>query len=496
MATYNAPPDNYILEVIDWLRGDVYPNMLNEPFNDRAMAVWVAGSRGYIAIWQTNGHNDDPPTKHADAMAQVLRNINNTKNPPSQEERPLNGQLQVEGLTFRDNLGYVLPVLCHFGEAFAAYARGRRADVLAELRAIKDAGYHGIRFWDVLGYHDKSHPSEPVWTAWHNRGVSPVGFTSYSGEWVNPHDRYYDELASFLRDVRALGLKVHHSRGDLNGFTWDQIKQHVQLVGEVQKAVGLDVVMVNEACNESWQNGVPNPDHLKELCRLMPPSTIRGTSCADDGYGGETPEALNRLKFQVAMIHGYRGGESVNRIAHIHALYNTLAEAGVPGWQGEPAGPDSSVQTEGNVEALCLMAAMALSVKQGWVNHPANGAFWNGTMTASPGFWEVPRVAGLLPRDIMTWDVIHGGDRFRGTRVFAAPTTHDWRVDQMFKPGTRQFQAIVYGKPGTYRVPVERSFNGVIIHPVTQEKHPLLLNAPGTIDIAFDRGRIIQGELL
>jgi len=497
MATnYNAPPDNFILDVISWLRDDIYPNLLNETFDDRAMAVWVAGSRGYIATWQQNGMEHDPQAKHDDAKQRVLTAINNTKNPPSQVERGISGQLQVDGLGFRDHLGPVLPLLCHFGEAFSAWVHHRRDDVRAELRVIKDAGYLGIRFWDVLGYHDRNRPGEPSWTAWAGKAVTPVGFTAWSGARVDATPNYYTQLSEFLGVVKELGLLVHHSRGDLNGMTWQQIVDHVTLVGSVQRAVGLEVVAVNEALNEAWQNGVPEPEKLKELCRLMPSATIRGTSAGDDGYGGETPEMLNKMKFQVAMIHGYRGGESVNRIAHIHALYQTLVDAGVPGWQGEPAGPDSSVATEGNVEALCLMAAMALSVKQGYVNHPANGAFWKSTMTQSPGFWEVPKVVKLLPVDIMSWNVIHGGDRFRGTRVFAAPPTHDWRVDQMFKPDSRQFQAILYGKPGTYHVPVERSCKVEIIHPVTHERHGFVLEKGQSWAVSFERGRLIQGELL
>lgn len=486
--TYNGPPDNFILDIFSWLRNEIYPGLLNETFDDRAAAVWVCGSRGYISIWQTNGLDHDPEAKHQDAKQKLYTNINNTKNPPPPTEaRRLFGLLRVDGLSFRDAAGPVLPMFCHFGEAFSAFVR-RPDSVRQELDTIAQVGYQGIRFWDVLGYWD---------SAWKGKEVSPVAFINHSGTRVDATTGYYSRLAEFLRECQSRGLKVHHSRGDQNSWTWDQIAHHIRQVGVVQSAVGLDLIALNEASNESWQNGIPQASRLHQLCDLMPDGPIKATSAPDDGYGGETPEGLAPFKRDVAIIHGYRGGVSHNRIAHIQAMYQTLPNAGVPGWQGEPAGPGAGVTVgqESNVEALCLMAAMALSTRQAWTYMSSHGVFWNGPLMDMPGFREVARIPKLIDPTITSWILSHGGDRFRGTRVLVANGDGTLRCDSAFQPGTARFQTIVYGDPGMHHIPVERAFSGHVINPVTHERRSISLNPGQTFSVGFERGVIIQGEV-
>ena len=156
--------------------------------------------------------------------------------------------------------------------------------------------------------------------------------------------------------------------------------------------------------------------------------------------------------------------------------------------------PTITVGQENNVEALCLMAAMALSTHQAWNYMSSNGVFWNGSISTMPGFYEVPRVASVVPRDIGNgWDIFHGGERFRDKRILVANSTGTLRCDHMLNGN--QFQVIAYGTQGTWSIPVSRSFDGVIIRPATLQQEPVARSGGGVLDISFERGFILQGKL-
>jgi hypothetical protein len=205
----------------------------------------------------------------------------------------------------------------------------------------------------------------------------------------------------------------------------------------------------------------------------------------------------------VHVVHAYRGGESHNRIGHIHAVGLTLQDRNRPGWQGEPpgAGEGVSVGREEHPEALCLLAAMGLATRQAWVYMSGHGVFWNGPIAAMTGFRQVARVPALLPPDVMTWRrIIHGGETHRGRRVLVAHPGLEraplpfYRADHVLHDDGR-FVCVLYGEPGTYRVPVERSFEGEIITPHTGERHPFRGDAGQHVGVAFERGRIIVGRV-
>jgi hypothetical protein len=520
----DRPPDDLILDILNWLQFEIYPGLLQEPWTARAEAVWVAGVRGFVGMWEEGYARELVGRERLEACRQELyRRISAVKFRPEPQptpERPpiagpighrrVVGQLRRSGQVFLDDAGPVLPVLCHFGEAFSAYVR-RPDAVRAELDDILATGYHGIRFWDVLGYYDQNRPGEANrWSAWAGREVTPVAFTAFSGRRIEPTPQYYEQLEAFLRECRDRGLVVQHSRGDLNAWTWDAIQAHASRVGSIQRQVGLDTIAVNEACNEAWQNGVPEPAKLRTIIdRIGNQQVLDGSSAADDQYGGELPESVRRFTTDIGMgvhiVHGHRGGSSINRIGHIHALgYETLPQAGVPGWQGEPAGPGDgvSVGREEHAEALCLMAAVALCTRQAWVYMSGHGVFWNGPLSSMTAYREVARVPALLPPDIMTWPrIIHGGETFRnrGRVLVAHPGGNApgdfYRADHVLHADGRQFVAIVYaGQAGEYQLPVERSFEGEIITPTTGARHPFSGQAGKTVTIACERGRIIVGR--
>lgn len=492
------PPDDLTLSVKEWLKNEIYPGLLQEPWTDRADAVWVSGSGGWIGLWASGLGSHLPPLERMEFIKhELFRRIERVKFRPPVTPALISGQLRVEGLGFRDDNGPVKPLLCHFGEAFSAFVRRPEA-VLKELDLIRSAGYHGIRFWDVLGFYDQNRPGDPnPWTAWAGREVTPIGFRQFSGAWVEPTPLYYERLAEFLGELAQRGLVAHHSRGDLNTWPWDQILMHCRRVGEIQRSVGASTIALNESLNEAFQNGVPEEGRLKEMGLALGDHAIRGTSSGDDGYGGETPDELNRLKWDVAIIHGFRGGDTHNRIGHIHAVgYETLPHSGVPGWQGEPAGPGSgvSVGREESEEGLILMAGMAHLTHQAWVFMSGYGVFWDGSIGNMKGFWAVPKILDLLPPDIMQWpEIIHGGERWRGKRIFVAPPDGSLRCDFALKG--EEFVGMIYGRPGRHDVPVEKRCQIEIIHPVSGVVEEMQVNPGDVLELDFERGRIIRGKL-
>jgi hypothetical protein len=446
---------------------------------------------------------------HADAVREVEERIREIAGKPNEgptpnpNEPPVGGagQLEVRGLAFYKDDVPVLPLFCHFGEAFSAFTR-RPTEVVEQLRRIKEAGYDGIRFWDILGFYDENRPGDAPWVAWKGREVTPFNFIAFSGRLIHRTEAYYDKLYNFLTICKNLGLSVQHSRGDLCGLTEAEVLSHCQRVGDIQRMVGPDVVALNEACNEYWQNlpGILTTkeekiDFMGRMLAALGSHALRALSCGDDNYGGETPEELMLLKRDVAVIHGYRGE---NKIGHIHAVgYDTLPEAGVPGWQGEPTGPGEgvSVDREDHPETLTMMALMAFCTRQAWVYMSGYGVFWDGPIESQPGFYEVAKVRSYIPSNVMEWwKVIHGGESWRNLRVLGVPGVEGVRADQVLD-GDR-FIALLHGPAGSYKFPVFRPFEGEIINPATGERHPFSAGQGEQKVVGFERGRLVIGRVL
>ena len=157
-------------------------------------------------------------------------------------------------------------------EAFSAWTRGKQAEVTAQCARIAAAGYHGIRALDVLGYWDCDRQGNRA--GWFGKSVSPIGFESFGSERfgfprVQATPNFYEQKRAFLEMLHGLGLKVMDDRGDLNSWGSAQKLEHMRRNGELYKSmgdVGRQVVAGLWACNESWQNGVPDN---REAARMI-----------------------------------------------------------------------------------------------------------------------------------------------------------------------------------------------------------------------------------
>lgn len=333
----------------------------------------------------------------------------------------LAGALRLHGNTFADDRGPVLPVFCHFGEAYSAFVR-RSDDVRRQLETIAAAGYHGVRFWDVLGYYDQ---------VWAGREVTPIAFANRRGARVAATPQYYEQLRAFLRACDEHGLSVMHDRGDLNSWSREQKIAHLTRVGALYRELGArarPILAGLWACNEGYQNGVTTPEEAIELLRAFEQGAgalpdVRGLS-APNGAELHDLRAWSADPATVVTIHAYRGPGAHHRLRHVFSNgYERCAQIGKPGWNTEPIGPGRMVTIgqEHDPAVLAALAAVSLVSRQAWTYMSSPGVVWHGPIESQPGFLAVPAIARRLPRDVMGFRTLaHSGDQWSAVRPLVA----------------------------------------------------------------------------
>lgn len=341
---------------------------------------------------------------------------------------PLVGRLRQDGRTFLDDTGPVLPIFCHFGEAFSRYTRDRDA-VRRQLDTIAQAGYHGIRFWTVLSGQ-----------YWAGREVTEA-FTP----------DYWGQLRDFLLDIRARQLRAVISQGGTTPQDIPDRRAFARRLSDVLDQTGTaDVVAIIEGANESWQTGEPDPRRLAEFVGWIHdrhPEVLYTISSPP----GETRDELNAWSLPPADlfdVHGYRGGHWWDKVRHIFSITYEGQPDKRLGWQGEPTGPGAAVSVTQNKQeldddTLPAMAAMSLMARQAWCFMSGAGVLFDYPIDQEPGFWTVPRVRAALPADVMSFSrLIHGGERWANERVFAA--RGETRCDHALADDGR-FVVVIYG---------------------------------------------------
>ncbi|MBA3271670.1 MAG: hypothetical protein H0T71_14295 [Acidobacteria bacterium] len=408
---------------------------------------------------------------------------------------------------FQDETGDCqLPVLAHFGEAFSAYVR-RPMEVEAQLVAIKAAGYDGIRFWDTLGYDG----------AWLNKEVMPWAFMNKSGQRIPATLHYYTRLREFVKTLQAIGLTAHHTRGDLNGRSLNEVVGHAERVAAIYDDIGWDVMALFEGNNEDFQNGSFGAEGL---LRIVGPGARRGAITASSCPAGCT-EKVEDLKaftkgFSVFYVHGYRDGEPTDKLRHIFSLGYEAEAFGDRrlGWQGEPTGPNEfpgfgvTVGHTENVEELALLAVQSLMSRQVWVYMSQYGVFWNGRIETHKGFAAVPRMRDVLEKfapDVMSYSITHGG---RGDAKFKSTTGYygdpgvsvgPARIDQAYSKDGQRVVATVHGGkgPATIRNLMGCAADVTLVHANADESveaHTFRTEANATLAIKYRVGRLLLAQ--
>lgn len=437
MGTYGPAPDDLVLDAIRWLREEIYPGLLGEVFDDRAHAVWIAGARGYLALWQSTEPHDQPLAKHQRIKEELYRRIDAVAHPPAQGPHPdpLVGPLRIEGRTFRDDSGPRLPVLCHAGDLIGQAMRFGLDRVTPALDAIASAGYHGLRSWINVEPH----------TWWADKPA--------------PHWNILDDRAA-VRDVLLAGaergLRWHLASGGLANLGHARQREMFDVLADVIGEVGPESIALVEGCNEArdtTDRGDEEPAHLASLVARVHTRFPAILTALTAYTGTEDREIVSRYTPTAqafTYIHGYRGGRASDKIRHLFSW--TYEDALRPlAWQGEPFGPGrlvSAMDGAGELDAgvMGLAACVAAMSRQVWTFMSGPGVILGDEpLDQMPGFATTPGLVRQLPQDLMTWPVLgHAGESKRGQRIHAA--RGDVRADYALAADGK-FVEITYGPP-------------------------------------------------
>jgi hypothetical protein len=394
---------------------------------------------------------------------------------------------------YADDEGDVAPTFAHFGEAFSAFVRNPDA-VRRQLDVIRDAGYHGIRFWDVLGYFEE---------AWVGKEVTPIAFTNQNGRLVSATPDYYAHLTSFLLEVDTRGLKVHHSRGDLNAWTREAKEQHMRSLAEVYWRVGPHVAALFEVINEGYQNGVKDPAeaaHLLGLFKAVHPQVLGGLSCPPYAVSGEADyRAWSQDPADVLIVHGIREGGPEALIRQIFELeqHRRTLDHPKPFWQSEPIGPgpDVAVGSEERPEVLAGMAMMALATGQAWNYMCSPCVFWKSPIEQQPAFEAVADAQTFLPPDVTRFETLAHGEHSDAVLTSANGFAAGGRVDQIISVPRRKVFAIAYGGDG--ELLARRPLRGTVIDPGGGDApYAIDLRAGQRLTLRYDHARVIVADLV
>lgn len=402
---------------------------------------------------------------------------------------PFVGRLRIEGNTFRDDRGPVLPVYAHAGDLFSLFVRDR-ARAVAELDAVARAGYHGVRTWSALGCSSEAPCGET------EQGVSPA---FWRGREVGPGltADYYAHVEGFLEALRARKLRVVWSQGDVQVIA--DRRDFMTRIAGLDKA--LAVIDWIDCGNEAWQGGGLDPAGLAECVGYYQSAGGRALKTLSSPPGEEVKE-LDAFSIDPADafdVHSFRGGHSWDKRRHISSL--TRGDRPNPrrrlGIGSEPPGSGALVsatenQHELDEEAVALLAVASLIARQAFVWFSGEGVRIDRGLATEAGFHSVPKAVALLPRDVMGYETRHhSGETSRAIRVLEAQG--DVRIDGALAADGR-FAYTIDGPPGAYNLKVTRAFEARLCHPATAACETVSKTPGETLAVSFTRGRILIGR--
>lgn len=405
--------------------------------------------------------------------------------------RPINctGPIGIRGFGYVDGAGAaVIPVACHWMEAFSAYVhcvrgthhKGWTLDRWRDqLRAIA-AVYPIIRSLDVLGYYEGG---------WYRREVTPIAFTSDGylnggrGRPVAATPDYYAHKLAFYRELSDAGVLNMDDRGDLNSWSNAEKRAHLRTNGRVLREAFGDELGARMAGlwagNEGWQNGVETPElafsmllAFREGAGWWP--AVRGSSWPPSWDPDDLKPWAESDSVTVHTIHPLREPGDVKRMLENYFSYAYGAHGGYiqpkPVWLTEPigAGAGVSVGRIEDVEYLCALALVSAISGSAWTFMSGHGVFWDGPIEQEPGFREVPLALALLPTDVQHFDVVmHSGNRAGNPRFLEADDRVESRCDYALNDDGR-FAGLCYAKHGVVPMRALRAFRATVYHPATR----------------------------
>jgi hypothetical protein len=418
---------------------------------------------------------------------------------PEPTPNPLTGRLRYSvGGPWQDDNGPVAPLFCHDMSSFSQWVHGKRDTVTAQTASQAAAGYQGKRVLFNLGYFDQASGGGPG--AWHGKEVTRYAFTSHSGRAIPATPNYDQQFSDYLLMLHANGQRLMLDNGDLNPYTVDQKMEHMRLLGKTVASlgeVGFTTVAGIWACNESWQNGVPDHEEAASMLKSFRdgaqgwwPDT-RGLSwgAKENNWDqpqwnadftvnsggdptGELPDSMKWWSIEPATVitmHGARlnwaTGEHL--IAHYlgYSWYDgNLRSYGKRTWNTEPVGGDKThghLVSNGAIhdpERIAGVAIECLLTGQAHTFMSGAGVWGDWPIDEEPGYAAVGRLHQWIPRDIGTFTTIGHASKPEAIIRDDKPGQHHSRADYaIHSDGRFVLHAYGDGSGQNYAMPFARA---------------------------------------
>jgi hypothetical protein len=502
------PPDDLTLKVRNWLAGEVYPGLLGEAFDARAAAVWIDGSQGFVSLWVSGFGNHLPPLERlAFCQHELFRRIEAVKRQQDAANAPPVAPVTVPVGDFRPLVGIVRPIdggrkgvqddtgprliaVLHAGDLLAEAFNHGWSKVADALEYAKSRRFHALRTWTNL-------PAPEWW------GVPPR-----PGNFSDANPEHEACIRQFARALVARGLRWQVSQGDMLWLHHDEGRacDYMRRLGRwLQEEGGAErLVLSVDAGNEAWNfTRETDPARLGRILQAfidVCPVPLRSmTSVPDEGVLNQfsaspvtvTDYHSSRLPFRHAIERmftaGYWDGKD-------HALIENSEMPGCGPFVSATAHPEEWLEPEvmGAAAVVTLMTRQIPTAMSSPGVISGSEPFENYDALLS----LFPKIADLLPADIGSWKLFHGGEgRASSPDRVLAVSGDNVRCDHAKADDGRVAVLVYADEPCHLELLAIHGFDGDIINPGTLERFPLNFAAGSRVSLDLRRARLLLGKV-
>lgn len=414
--------------------------------------------------------------------------------PPPALLPPIAGRIELinrgaDGI--KDANGQRLIVGLHMGSALSEAKNKGWAAVDAALDYAQSRCFHFVRAWTNL-------PAPDWW------GVPPR-----PGTFLVKDADHWPIIDGFIDRLKARRLRWLISQGDLM-WLWPgdavRLNAYMEELGRrIQARGGQDLVSLGiDAGNEAWnftrcEDPVLMAGMLDAFLNKCPQAIRSMTSAKDEG-------TLNQFDAQPVSITDKHGSRATVRMAFERSFtvgywdgktHPYTIDSEMPG-----CGPKVSATNHPEQwmerETMGMLTLIALVSHQIPVMMSSPGVYFEGeTFEQYDEQLSVgPQIAAMLPRDIQSWKLFHGGENrpFSPDRILAAPNDQTRCDHARAADGVRYGVMIYQNEPGEIEITSVNGFDGELWHPGTLERTPITFGKGERVRLDFRRGRFLLGR--